>query len=112
MRPQDSPEDWRHFPPAKVKKLTGPVSKFLHIEAASGVLLAICAVVALVVANSPYFPGWKGFWNSHFTIGAGSFELSYPLWYWVNDALMAIFFFRGGVGDQARVGERSPGGSA
>ncbi len=93
MRPPDSPEDWQHFPDTTVQKLTRPLSKFLRIEAASGVLLAICAVVALVIANSGYYEGWKAFWDTKLTIGTGSFELSYELWYWVNDALMAIFFF-------------------
>ncbi|HPF13545.1 MAG: Na+/H+ antiporter NhaA [Planctomycetes bacterium] len=93
MQHGDHPKLSRHFPEASIDRLTRPVSQFLRIEAASGVLLALCAVVALVVANSSLFPAWQEFWQRDFTIGGGALVLSYPRWYWVNDALMAIFFF-------------------
>lgn len=93
MQHQDNPRLQRHFPEASIDRLARPVAQFLRIEAASGVLLAVCTVAALLIANSGMFPAWKAFWETKFTIGSGPLVLSYPLWYWVNDALMAVFFF-------------------
>jgi NhaA family Na+:H+ antiporter len=76
-----------------VVRLTRPFDRFLHVESASGVVLAACTLLALLAANSRV-AGWYGaLWNQTFRVGLGEFELSYPLWYWVNDGLMAIFFF-------------------
>ncbi|MEZ5974566.1 MAG: Na+/H+ antiporter NhaA [Planctomycetota bacterium] len=83
----------RHFPEAKIDRYTLPLAKFLRIEAASGILLALCTVAALVIANTQWFPEWKAFWDAKLTIDTGPIRLSDPRWYWVNDALMAIFFF-------------------
>ncbi len=74
-------------------RLTQPLVRFLHVESASGLLLGLCTVVALAFANSRWAGAYDELWNQNIRIGAGSFELSYPLWYWINDALMAVFFF-------------------
>lgn len=81
------------LPEAPVYRITRPLSRFLQIEAASGVILGVCTALALVVANSGGLSAWTEFWERKLTIGVGSFELSYPLWYWVNDGLMTVFFF-------------------
>ena len=47
----------------------------------------------LIAANSELNPAWNAFWNHHVTLRAGDFALDYPLWYWINDGLMAVFFF-------------------
>ena len=80
-----------------ITKITRPLVKFLHIEAASGVVLMVAAAIAIAIANSPLLEHYNNFWNTEFRIGAGDFVLSYPLWYWVNDGLMAIFFFLVGL---------------
>ncbi len=80
-----------------ITKITKPLVKFLHIEAAGGVVLMIAAAVAIAIANSPLLEHYNNFWNTEFRIGAGDWVLSYPLWYWVNDGLMAIFFFLVGL---------------
>jgi NhaA family Na+:H+ antiporter len=80
-------------PPAPIDRLARPFHDFLHVEAASGLVLGACTLIALVLANSPWAPQWEAFWNTRVTIGAGALLLDYPLWYWVNDALMAVFFF-------------------
>jgi NhaA family Na+:H+ antiporter len=54
-------------------------------------------VIALVAANSAFSDAYARFWNLTFTIGVGEWGLSYPLWYWVNDGLMTIFFFLVGL---------------
>jgi NhaA family Na+:H+ antiporter len=81
------------LPKAPIDRLAKPFADFLRIESASGLLLAGCAVFALVVANSPWAEGWLGFWETHLTVSFAGVLLDYPLWYWVNDGLMTIFFF-------------------
>src|SRR6056297_198242 len=66
---------------------------FTRIETASGLLLLGCAVLALVWANSPLRDAYAALWGTYLTVGAGTFEISKPLLLWINDGLMAIFFF-------------------
>ncbi|MGE3262856.1 MAG: Na+/H+ antiporter NhaA [Bacteriovoracia bacterium] len=61
------------------------LQKFLHLEAASGILLAACTLVALVIANSPL--------NETYTHALNFTFFSLTLHHWINDGLMAIFFF-------------------
>jgi NhaA family Na+:H+ antiporter len=91
--PFEDPTAGAGLPVAPVDALTRPLQQFLRVEALSGILLALCTVVALVMANGPLRADWDAFWNQTLTIGVGSAQLAYPLWYWVNDALMVIFFF-------------------
>jgi len=75
------------------ERLARPIRSFLAIETASSVLLLVATLVALAVANSPWREGWEHFWHQELAFRVGSFELSLGLAHWVNDALMAIFFF-------------------
>lgn len=70
-----------------------PFLSFFKTEAAGGVLLLAAAVAALVWANSPLAESYAALWGAYVTVGAGAFEISKPLLLWVNDGLMAIFFF-------------------
>jgi len=81
------------LPQGAVDRLTAPIQRFLAVQAASGIVLIACTALALGLANSPLRAGWQAFWDLTFTVGLGDFQLAYPLWYWVNDGLMAIFFF-------------------
>ena len=63
------------------------------MEASGGILLLICAAVALVWANSPWAASYFELWQTIVTAGAGSLVISKPLLLWINDGLMAIFFF-------------------
>jgi NhaA family Na+:H+ antiporter len=67
--------------------------RFLQAETAGGVALFFSSLVALLMANSVLADSYARIWETNFRVGLESFELSYPLWYWINDALMAIFFF-------------------
>ena len=80
-------------PREPIDRLVGPLARFLHVEAASGVVLLVCAVTALVLANSPAQAWFLGLWKTNVSIGLGSFEMSHSLKHWINDGLMAIFFF-------------------
>jgi NhaA family Na+:H+ antiporter len=57
------------------------------------VLLLVCAVVAVVWANSPWSEAYFGLWSTKLTLSLGAFSLGKPLLLWINDGLMAIFFF-------------------
>jgi NhaA family Na+:H+ antiporter len=74
-------------------RLARPLRRFLAIEAASSALLLAATLIALGLANSPWREGWAHFWHQRIAIEVGSFELALSLGHWVNDALMAIFFF-------------------
>ena len=68
------------------------LDRFLHIEAASGVVLLIAAAIALVWANSSLADGYHALWHAPVSIGVGRFVFSQTLHFWINDGLMAIFF--------------------
>jgi NhaA family Na+:H+ antiporter len=73
--------------------LIAPLRNFLHTEAAGGVALVIATVVALVWANSPWKDSYVELWSTHLGITLGSHSIDLTLQEWVNDGLMAIFFF-------------------
>ena len=68
------------------------LQRFLHVEAVSGVVLLFAAAAALIWANSPFAHGYHAFWNLPITIGLGEYVFSKSLHFWVNDALMTVFF--------------------
>ena len=65
----------------------------MHVEAASGIVLLAAAIAALVLANSPLSESFLGLWTSRVGFQIGSFEMDHTLKHWINDGLMAIFFF-------------------
>jgi NhaA family Na+:H+ antiporter len=67
--------------------------QFTRLQAASGILLLLATVVALVWANSAWGHGYFELWETYLTISLGDFSLSESLLHWVNDGLMVIFFF-------------------
>ena len=74
-------------------KILTPFQKFTKIESFSGILLMLTTVIALVWANSPFSDSYISFWNSKVGFSFTGFELYKPLLLWINDLLMAIFFF-------------------
>ncbi|GAD22075.1 hypothetical protein AVS7_01835 [Acidovorax sp. MR-S7] len=66
--------------------------RFLHIEAVSGIVLLIAAAIALIWANSPLAPSYHALWHTPLSIGLGNWIFSQALHFWINDALMTIFF--------------------
>ena len=67
-------------------------SDFVHIEVLSGIVLAAATVAALVLANVAT-TGYEEFWHRTLTLGIGDLSIEEDLRHWVNDGLMAIFFF-------------------
>ena len=76
-----------------IDNIRKPFEDFFFAEASSGILLLVAMVAALVLANSSLAGPFQKIWHTKFTIGYGSFELSMSLLHWINDGLMAVFFF-------------------
>ena len=75
------------------KILLTPFQKFVKIESFSGILLFGAAIIALIWANSPYGQYYESLWQYKIGISFHDFELKKPIILWINDGLMAIFFF-------------------
>ncbi|MBV6272410.1 Na+/H+ antiporter NhaA [Alcaligenaceae bacterium CGII-47] len=89
----------RHSPPQDLPRVQvlaergfATLERFLHIEAVSGIVLLIAAAIALIWANSPLAHSYHALWHAPLSIGFGGFVFSQPLHFWINDALMTIFF--------------------
>lgn len=78
---------------AAFDRVLTPLDEFIHRQTTSGILLMLCAVVALIIANSPLNEAYIRLMELHLTIGAPGFALSKSLHHWINDGLMALFFF-------------------
>ncbi len=75
------------------KRILNPFQKFVQIESFSGILLLIATVIALIWANSPLGESYQYLWQYKIGFTSQGFELSKPLILWINDGLMAVFFF-------------------
>ena len=84
---------WLHSERFLARNLGRPVQRFLHIEAASGILLLATTVMALAWANSPWSTAYRDLWTTDLAINIGGHAVAEDLRHWVNDALMALFFF-------------------
>ena len=69
------------------------ITAFFKMEAAGGILLMIATLLALIAANSGLQPYYDLILNTQFEIRLGTLALGKPLLLWINDGLMAIFFF-------------------
>lgn len=75
------------------KIILTPFQKFVKIESFSGILLFGATVIAMVWANSGYSESYEALWTYNMGVDTESFELNKPLILWINDGLMAVFFF-------------------
>ena len=76
-----------------ISYITAPFKWFFKLEAASGLVLLLAAIVALVLSNTNFSDLYFKILNTHLLIGTESFGLDLSILHWINDALMAIFFF-------------------
>ena len=90
--PPPPPEAWD---PARrlAQRVAQPLERFMHVEASSGIVLLFTAVVALLWANSPWALTYEQLWHTPITIGVAGRVFERDLHFWINDFLMAIFFF-------------------
>lgn len=68
-------------------------TQFIRSEVSGGIVLLVAAIAAIAWANAPFGDTYESFWHTNLSIGVGDFSISEDLQHWVNDALMAIFFF-------------------
>ncbi|AQX19353.1 Na+/H+ antiporter NhaA [Bartonella sp. WD16.2] len=73
------------------------IERFLHIETVSGIALLLAATTALILANSKYSSSYEAFWHTPLGFNFGHFNLSWDLHFWINDALMTVFFLVAGM---------------
>ena len=76
-----------------INNLSKPFKWFFKLEAASGLVLLIAAVLALVISNSNLSDLYFISLEKYLFIGVNEFGLKLSVHHWINDALMAIFFF-------------------
>ena len=75
------------------KKISTPFEHFLHAQTTTGIILMFMTVLALVLANTPLTEAYGHFFHTKVDLSVGSWRLSHSIHHWINDGLMAIFFF-------------------
>ncbi|MEM7304388.1 MAG: Na+/H+ antiporter NhaA [Pseudomonadota bacterium] len=73
------------------------ITSFLKLESASGILLIFATILALIAANSPLNQYYELLLATPVQIQVGALSIDKPLLLWINDGLMAIFFFLVGL---------------
>jgi NhaA family Na+:H+ antiporter len=89
----DSPESYYSPWEKTFGRILTPLEEFIHHESAGSLLLMGCTVVALLLANSPLSGAYDRILHTHLTLQVGHWTLDHTLHHWVNDGLMALFFF-------------------
>jgi len=79
------------------EKVSTPFEQFLHSQTSSGLILMVMTVIALILANTPLADVYSHFFHMNIDFNIGSWKLSNTIHHWINDGLMAIFFFLVGL---------------
>ena len=77
----------------RFKRVVSPIEEFVHQETSSGILLMICVAAALIIANSPLYPVYDAILHTYFMVGTEKYYINQSIQHWINDGLMALFFF-------------------
>ncbi|MFN2168235.1 MAG: Na+/H+ antiporter NhaA, partial [Anaerolineae bacterium] len=83
--------------PGGDKRLFRALREFLRLESAGGILLVFAALLAIILANSPLKAFYEDLLHIPVTVAVGNLILDKPLLLWINDGLMAVFFFLVGL---------------
>lgn len=75
------------------QQLFRPLDRFMHAESTAGIFLLISAFAALIIANSNLADEYHALWESHLSMHIGNHSVDKSLHHWINDGLMAMFFF-------------------
>jgi Na+:H+ antiporter, NhaA family len=94
--PEGPPETWERGRRV-VERVLAPIERFLHVEAASGVVLLLTSVVALIWSNSPWGASYERLWHTEVGFRIGDFAVTRSVHFLVNDGLMVVFFFLVGL---------------
>ena len=76
-----------------IERLLLPFRLFVKEETSAGILLLSATILALIWANSPWSEAYASLWEIPFALSFGHYTLSEPILLWINDGLMAMFFF-------------------
>ena len=76
-----------------IRNLSKPFKWFFKLEAASGLVLLLAAIIALTISNSNFSELYFSTLEQYLFIGINDFGLKLSVHHWINDLLMAIFFF-------------------
>ena len=76
-----------------INYITAPFKWFFKLEASSGLVLLLAAIIALILSNTNFNNLYFTILNTHLLIGTENFGLDLSILHWINDALMAVFFF-------------------
>src|ERR1044071_2278053 len=95
--------------PTPLARILSPMQQFVQSASASGIVLIGATIVALTLANTPLAGPYRDLLNTTIGISAGPLTLEATLLHWINDGLMALFFFLVGLElkREAIVGELS-----
>jgi NhaA family Na+:H+ antiporter len=85
------------LPSTPIQQILRPVSDFIRTGSAGGLVLMAAAAAAVVWANSPWAEGYHHLWETEVGFRVGGWEASHTLHHWINDGLMAVFFFLVGL---------------
>lgn len=86
-------QDKSPLPTEPIDRIVGPLARFMHVEAAGGVVLLLFTVAALGLANSPWSEAFLAIWKTKVGVTWGEWEFVHSLKHLINDGLMAVFFF-------------------
>lgn len=75
------------------KKIATPFEHFLHAQTTTGIVLMSVTILALILANSPFAEFYKHLFHTEIAFSFGKSTISHSIHHWINDGLMAIFFF-------------------
>lgn len=78
-------------------RIITPFEQFLQRATAGGIILMATTVLTLLLSNSPWSGAFARFWEIHLHLGLGGWQIDHSLHHWVNDGLMALFFFLVGL---------------
>jgi NhaA family Na+:H+ antiporter len=76
-----------------IERLLNPIHRFIHQEFTGGIVLFVSVIVAIVWANSGWHESYHHLWETKLSIAFAGVGLDAPLHMWINDGLMALFFF-------------------
>ena len=76
-----------------IQHITKPFKEFFKLEASSGIVLLIAAILSLIISNGSYSEDYFSILKKYITLGTENFGLKLSVLHWINDVLMAVFFF-------------------
>lgn len=76
-----------------IEKILRPIHRFIHQEFTGGIVLFVSVIVAIIWANSAWHDSYHDLWEKNLSVSFSNSGLDKPLHIWINDGLMALFFF-------------------